>query len=625
MDGQPMENRLHFLKLGNEDRDALHQLRDAIAGNTVGFVDAFYERLLEFAPTRALVSDPQRLARLRQSQRTYVDELLSGPFDEGYAQQRRAIGKVHQKVGLEAHLYIESAAFLLDALLREAFAHLGRDQQNLMQTASALVKVMMLDIGLAIDSYVEADRAALRASMEKLRENEAQLSRLALVDHLTGLPNRAHFYLDIEGLRASEPDTSFSLLFIDLDQFKEVNDTQGHGIGDRILVEIGRRLSQTLLDARLVARLGGDEFVVVASPADRPAAMALAHRAQVALAVPVDINGDRFRISASIGVACYPEDGDSVETLVRNADIAMYEAKRRLSKVEAYTRALGRQLQRQVTLAERLVQAIDGGAIDVYFQPQVALEDGRLVGMEALARWHDPVLGTVRPDEFIGIAEEKDLIMALGNHVLERSLDQLRRWTAMGLPRSVRLAVNLSPRQLGTPRFTQSLVQMVRNAGVDPRQLDLELTESGMMREPERAAAQLDRLRREGFGISVDDFGSGYSSLSHLRNLPITQVKLDRCFIGNMLADSGDMAIVRAALSMARSFGIDLVAEGVETTEHVLALRDLGCQTAQGYFFDPALDADGFAARWIDAFAMPMAPPLTSQRTRAPGQDYAPA
>lgn len=719
----PPGGRLRLIEIGADERALLGRLREAIGDAPAGFVDAFYQRLLEHPATRALIDGPEQLQRLRCSQHAYLREMLSGPFDEAYARQRRRIGLVHQRVGLEPQLYVEASAFLLSSLLDEAGRHFAGDPATVAAVSSALVKVMLLDVGLAIDNYVAVDRAALRESMDRLRESQALLSeaqdlaqlgrweltlpdnrlracpratellglpdggvalggyrllraqvsaedrealravtrralrrgdtydiryavrmpdgglrhvrerargvvdamarvrrlvgtvqdvsvqvgqverirRLALYDHLTGLPNRAQFYQVLEEtlLGASIDGSSFCVLFIDLDQFKEINDTEGHDVGDQVLVDVAGRLTTLLAGERLVARLGGDEFVVITRAGDSAAGAALARRVHEALSRPVRVGEGGFRVGASIGLSVFPADGQTVHELVRNADTAMYEAKRHASRVEVFAPEMGVRVRRQVAMAKRLEAAIEDGAIGVHFQPQVSLHDGRLVGVEALARWRDPELGQVSPVEFVALAEAKGLILSLGEVVMRQGMGALAAWGRAGLAPEVRLAVNVSSRQLDEPRFVHWLREAIERWGLEPTQIDLELTESGMMLDIERAARALGRLRSEGFGISVDDFGSGYSSLSQLRGLPITQVKLDRSFIGNMLGDTGDHAIVAAAVAMADSLGLGLVAEGVETAAQADALRALGCRYAQGYLFDPPLSAEDFAGRWV--------------------------
>lgn len=432
----------------------------------------------------------------------------------------------------------------------------------------------------------------------------SQLSRieqLALFDDLTRLPNRAHFIGNLERqlLEAGNAGTPLSLLFIDLDDFKEINDTQGHSIGDEVLVEVARRLKESLRQQEMVARLGGDEFVVIGCGVDGEAARLMATRAAEAIGRPMWIGESTLGIKASIGISTFPDDGLSSELLLRNADTAMYAAKRSHSGIENYQAEMSERLVRRVQLANRLQQALDDGVLELYYQPQVRVADGAMVGAEALLRWHDPVLGHVSPDEFIPLAEHRGLIGAVGRWVVGRACLQLREWQAAGLRLPGQLAINLSPRQLDDPQFAHQLVEQVHQAGIAPQQIDLELTETGIMADPDASLAILEQLKRAGFSLSLDDFGMGYSSLAHLKGFPLDKIKLDRSFVFGMLEQPHDYAIVVATVAMAQSLGLRMVAEGVETRQQADALQRLGCSHAQGYFYGKPLPARLFSARWL--------------------------
>lgn len=432
----------------------------------------------------------------------------------------------------------------------------------------------------------------------------SQLSRieqLALFDDLTHLPNRASFLGNLERhlIDAGRTREPFSLLFIDLDDFKEINDTRGHSVGDEVLVEVARRLKESLHPREMVARLGGDEFVVLTPARDRENATVAAARFSAAIARPMWIGPSMVGIRASIGIAICPEDGHKSGLLLRNADIAMYAAKSSRSGIETYRAEMSERLQRRAQLASRLQLALDENALELYYQPQVTVADGRLVGVEALLRWHDPVLGRVSPDEFIPLAEHRGLIGALGQWVASQACRQLRIWASAGLDLPGQLAINISPRQLDDPLFADQLLQQVRQAGVLPAQIDLELTESGIMLDPDSSLSILEKLKDAGFSLSLDDFGMGYSSLAHLRGLPLDKIKLDRSFVLGMLEQPHDYAIVVATIAMAQSLGLRMVAEGVETPQQVDALKRLGCRHAQGYFYGEPLPAAQFAEQWL--------------------------
>lgn len=455
-------------------------------------------------------------------------------------------------------------------------------------------------------AVLDAQGRAVRVvgTIQDISLQVSQLSRieqLALYDDLTRLPNRANFYANLERQieEASSSGRVFSVLFIDLDEFKDINDTKGHSIGDAVLVELGRRLRDHLRQDELVARLGGDEFVVLAAGADASAARGIASRLAEAVARPMTIGKNVLSLTASIGVSVYPHDGVSSELLVRNADTAMYAAKRARQSVCIYQPEMSTRLVRRVQMADRLEHALRDGSLALHYQPQVSLADGRLLGAEALLRWNDAVLGQVSPDEFIPLAEHRGLICPLGQWVVKTACHRLRAWDALGLRLPGRLAINLSPRQFDDADLASRLITQVRQAGLEPHRFDLELTESGLMADPDTSMATLRQLKTAGFSLSLDDFGVGYSSLAHLKGFPLDRLKLDRAFVRSMLEHRNDYAIVVATIAMARSLELDLIAEGVETPAQAATLLELGCRYAQGFHFDAALPADQFLARWL--------------------------
>ncbi|CAN7581915.1 EAL domain-containing protein [Pseudoxanthomonas sp. LjRoot143] len=441
-------------------------------------------------------------------------------------------------------------------------------------------------------------------TIQDISHQVSQLSRieqLALYDDLTELPNRAHFYAELERLitDAAASGRVFSVLFIDLDEFKDINDTKGHTTGDAVLVEIGRRLRDELDTGQHVARLGGDEFVVLAPGTRTKTAQAIARRLNDAITQPMTIGGTVFGLKASIGISVYPQDGASSELLLRNADTAMYEAKRSRLTVGTYHPDMSARLERRVQLADRLERALRDGSLELHYQPQVAIADGRLVGAEALLRWRDAVLGQVSPDEFVPLAEHRGLIQPLGRWVIATACAQLRAWDAAGLSLPGRLAINLSPRQFDEPEMAGLLIEQIAAAGLQPQRFDLELTESGLMADPDASLATLSELKSAGFSLSLDDFGMGYSSLAHLKGFPLNRLKLDRTFVRGMLEHRHDYAIVVATIAMARSLDLQLTAEGVESAAQADVLLSLGCGQAQGFLFDAALSPADFAARWL--------------------------
>ncbi|GGD52281.1 putative bifunctional diguanylate cyclase/phosphodiesterase [Pseudoxanthomonas indica] len=605
-----LQQRLAFFELGEEDASRLAQLWDVVQGAHADSIDRFYAHVGAFAETGAYLHDWQQLQRLRKAQQRYAAELFCAPIDATYVENRLRIGTVHHQIGLEPHWYLAACSKLLGVVMDSLDPLLEHDPRFFSEAIRATVKRLLFDISLAMNAYVSADRKALSQTNQSLRESQAlqmsQLSRieqLALYDDLTGLPNRANFYANLERQIADAASSGrvFSVLFIDLDEFKDINDTKGHSMGDAVLVELGRRLRDHLRQDELVARLGGDEFVVLAAGADAASARAIALRLAEAVARPMTMGGNVLSLKASIGVSVYPGDGASSELLVRNADTAMYAAKRARQSVCTYQPEMSTRLVRRVQMADRLEHALRDGSLSLYYQPQVSLADGRLLGAEALLRWNDAVLGQVSPDEFIPLAEHRGLIGPLGQWVVKTACHRLRAWDALGLRLPGRLAINLSPRQFDDAELAARLITQVRQAGLQPHRFDLELTESGLMADPETSMATLRQLKTAGFSLSLDDFGVGYSSLAHLKGFPLDRLKLDRAFVRSMLEHRNDYAIVVATIAMARSLELDLIAEGVESPAQAATLLELGCRFAQGFHFDAALPADQFMARWLRA------------------------
>jgi diguanylate cyclase (GGDEF)-like protein len=407
----------------------------------------------------------------------------------------------------------------------------------------------------------------------------------ALHDALTGLPNRLLFKDRIEqALHLGARDRTISaVMLIDLDHFKEINDTLGHHAGDRLLEDVARRLSETLGDGEnTVARLGGDEFGVLMPTLQRPAdAMLFAQTLITRLREPFLVEGLTLEVDGSIGIACFPMHGTTVEQLNQRADIAMYAAKESGRGHVMFEPELDRYSPRRLALAGALRQAIVDGEIILYFQPKADLQTGRIVGVEALARWQHPELGLVGPTEFVPIAEQTGLIGPLTSHVLDEALRQLREWNDEGLDLTV--AVNLSARSFLDAQLALEIPRLLEGRGVEATRLELEITESMLMLDPGRAKATLDRLSAIGLSLSVDDFGTGYSSLANLKRLPVDGIKIDKSFVMDMAHDASDAAIVHSTIGLAHNLGLRVVAEGVENQESWRVLRDQGCDLAQGF------------------------------------------
>ena len=423
----------------------------------------------------------------------------------------------------------------------------------------------------------------------------------AMHDSLTNLPNRGMFLESLDrALRQSRRRRNrMSVLFIDLDRFKVINDTLGHQAGDQLLQSVSERLRAAVRSSDLVARLGGDEFVVLIDDHAGPEeVMIVGQKILEALDRPVLIDWREVHISCSIGIASFPEDGEEVEALVKNADIAMYQAKERgRNNFQFYSPELNKLTLQRFELETRLKGALERGEFFLHYQPEVDLQTGRVLGVEALARWQDPKSGLVMPVDFIPLAEETGAIIPLGRWVLEQALIDLKSWRDQGL--DLYMSVNLSARQFQHHELVNEIFQALQARGIEPRHLRLEITETMMMHDPPVAERALRALKGLGVELAVDDFGTGFSSLSLVRRFPIHVVKVDRSFVGGCPQNRECVAIVQAVAAMARTLGLRVVAEGVETEEQRDIVSSLGCDAAQGYHFSRPVVAA--AVPWLVA------------------------
>ncbi len=437
------------------------------------------------------------------------------------------------------------------------------------------------------EEIVERERAE-----EALRQNEDVLKYLADHDALTGLPNRSLLKDRLATALAQRrrDKQPLAVFFLDLDNFKVINDMMGHAEGDRVLTGVAERLASALREGDTVARIGGDEFtVLLPSISGVEDAEEIAQRVLERLRRPWKLSDHEFLTTASLGIAIYPGDGEDPETLLRNADTAMYQAKAAAhDSVRLFASEMDARMRERVTLEADLRQALKRGELVVHYQPQVSTETGQIVGMEALVRWQHPERGMLHPDSFIPLAEETGLILPLGEWVLRTACAQNKAYQDQGLPR-VRVAVNLSTRQFAEVGLTGVVGTILSETGLDPQYLDLEITEGTAMRDVEFSIKTLRELRRMGVHVSIDDFGTGYSSLAYLKRLPIDSVKIDRSFVSDSGGDSEDAAIVSAIIALARTLNLRTVAEGVETEHQLASMKQQQCDEIQGYLFGEAV------------------------------------
>jgi diguanylate cyclase (GGDEF)-like protein len=418
------------------------------------------------------------------------------------------------------------------------------------------------------------------------------IQKMATHDTLTGLPNRALFNetLGHAIARAARHERPAALFFLDLDRFKNINDTLGHGVGDRVLQEAARRLTAAVRASDMVARLGGDEFVLLVEEFQQAADLAdIAAKIQSAFEATFTVDAHELALSVCVGICTYPQDGADAQTLLSNADIAMYRAKDQgRNRCCFYAAEINHLTEERLSLEAGLRHALERGEIEVFYQPKIGFGHGRVTGVEALIRWRHPKLGLLMPDKFVPLAEERGEIIPIGYWTLKLVCERIARWHDMGMPLAV--AVNLSASQFHQPELVDRLGAILKSTGIAPNMLELEITESMVMRDPDRAAAVMKALRAMGVCITIDDFGTGHSSLGYLKRFPIDRLKVDRSFVRDLPHNGDDVAITRAVIAMAHSLRMSVVAEGVEHREQFDLLRDEGCDEFQGYFCRPPLE-----------------------------------
>ncbi|MGH8503650.1 MAG: putative bifunctional diguanylate cyclase/phosphodiesterase [Gammaproteobacteria bacterium] len=435
------------------------------------------------------------------------------------------------------------------------------------------------------------------------KQSEARIQYLAHSDGLTGLPNRT-LLADRIGQMLAQNDRhgdSLALLFIDLDHFKTINDSLGHQVGDKLLKQVAGRLSQCMRKSDFLARLGGDEFLMAVGDIRHAQDVALiAQKIVTSIAHSYSVGDHALSTSCSVGISIYPDDGRDVQTLMRNADMAMYHAKERgHNHYQFFSQEMEARAAERLMLGNTMQRALERDEFELHYQPCIELATGRITGVEALIRWRHPELGLLSPARFIPLAEETGMILPIGDWVLRTACAQMHQWQQQGLD-GLRLAVNLSARQFRQADLPQQIAAALTNAGVETQTLELEITESMAMQDPERAREVLRELKSMGIGLSIDDFGTGYSSLSYLKRFPLRSLKVDRSFVDGIPGDAHDVAITRATIALAKSLGLYVIAEGVETKAQQRFLANAGCELGQGYLFGkpaPAADVEKLLRR----------------------------
>jgi diguanylate cyclase (GGDEF)-like protein len=470
----------------------------------------------------------------------------------------------------------------------------------------------------------------LAGALGRRRQAEEKIRQLAYYDDVTGLPNRAFFRDRLSqslGL-ARRNQRHLALLFLDLDNFKRINDTLGHSIGDLLLIEVAKRLSLSLRasDSLLLgclgntdqglARFGGDEFTLLL-PEIRQGEDAgpVARRILDALAKPVTLAGHEVIVSGSIGIAVYPEDGQNTETLLKNADMAMYFAKRESGdNFRFFTEAMNTAALKRLTMEKQLRQALKHGELSLHYQPQIDVMSGSISGVEALLRWDNAELGIISPVEFIPLAEETNLIVPIGDWVLRTACAQAKAWQDAGI-HLPRVAVNVSVRQFAQLGFPEQVEKILKETGLKPSALEIEITESVLMKDGEMAITTLRELKALGIQLAIDDFGTGYSSLAYLKQFPIDRLKIDRTFVCALNTDVHDRAIASAVISLAENMNLSVTAEGVETENQLAFLKSRNCNEAQGYYLSRPLSVEDMGEFMQKSFSM-IQPGVSAEETR---------
>ncbi|MBI3716094.1 MAG: EAL domain-containing protein [Betaproteobacteria bacterium] len=444
------------------------------------------------------------------------------------------------------------------------------------------------------------------ANITKRKQAEEKVEFLATRDPLTGLPNRMLMNDRLEqGIaNAARKGAQLAFMFIDLDRFKTINDSLGHDVGDELLKRVAARLSACVRTSDTVARLGGDEFAVILEnlPNDgHEGAQNVAEKMVASMASPVMINGHHLNTSCSIGIGVFPIDGRDAQTLMKHADVAMYDAKAKgRNNYQFFSHEMNARAQERLAIENFLRLAVRRDELVLHYQPRVAFATGAITGVEALVRWNHPRRGLLMPDKFIGVAEDSGMIVPIGEWVMEKAFMQVAEWQRKS-GRDLKIAVNLSRAQIfDGERLLRALDAAIKGSGLDPRGVEMELTETMLLKSGDDTGALLARLGAMGIGLAIDDFGTGYSSLSYLKQLPVDSIKVDSSFVRDIGVDSNDEAIVRAIIAMTHSLKLNVIAEGVEREEQYRVLRDLECDEYQGFFFSQPLPAAEFEAKFLD-------------------------
>ncbi|MEO6974292.1 MAG: EAL domain-containing protein [Gallionella sp.] len=577
--------RKKFLEFTDADIQILVQIHQFLKLNVAvidSFTDEFYRHMFTFPDLKKMLPDEDSINRLKETQSRYFMGLTAGEYGDDYVSSRLKVGHTHQRVGLEPKWYTGAYRKYLSSMLPILQAMFGDDNAKLIAAYDAVLKVVFFDMDLTLDTY-------FHAGMQKLL-------KLANYDVLTGLANRNLFNdrLEQEIKKASRNKSSLALLLIDLDEFKKVNDTLGHHAGDLLLIEAAQRIGRCIRETDTVARLGGDEFIIILPDiSGNPHIELAAQNIILELNKPFTLGNNIVYSSASIGITVYPDDALNMQSLLKNVDQAMYVAKTEgRNRFGYFTESMQREVREKLAMTKDLRKALSRNQLQLYFQPIVELNSGKILKAEALLRWKHPVRGMVSPSDFIPLAEETGLIHEIGEWVFQEALKNVKQWhNQFGL--IIQVSVNKSPVQFEQDN-RKNWLEQIKGLDLPGNGITVEITEGLLLRGSTKINQQLLEFRNGGIEVSIDDFGTGFSALSYLKRFDIDYLKIDRSFIKDLELDGHDKALTEAIIVMAHKLGIKTIAEGVETEGQLSLLKSFGCDYVQGFLYSPAVPAAEF-------------------------------
>ncbi|MCD4688923.1 MAG: EAL domain-containing protein [Desulfuromonadaceae bacterium] len=452
------------------------------------------------------------------------------------------------------------------------------------------------ELGSLIEDFNEM-LGQIQLRDQELQHKQTRLDYLAHHDTLTGLPNRLLFHdrLSHAISKAKRLNYPLALLFLDLDRFKNINDSLGHEVGDQVLRQVAKRLETLVRDSDTLARLGGDEFVIALEQTKEARDVTIvAKKILESLSEALQVGPNELYVTTSIGISLFPTDGEDVESLMKSADVAMYRAKEcGRNLFQFFTMDMNERVREALFMENNLRKALDNQEMALYYQPQVEMSSGKLIGMEALIRWHHPQLGIIPPLKFIPMAEDTGLIIPIGKWVLGTACRQTQQWQEAGYP-PCKVAVNISPKQFRHSDLVETVAAALKDSGLDPQFLELEITESVLMEDMEQSIATMEKLKAMGITLAIDDFGTGYSSLSCLSKFPLSKLKIDKSFVQNIAELSENNAIAEGIIALAKALHLEVIAEGIEGERQIDFLQSKGCKQGQGYYFSRPMPADAF-------------------------------